>query len=64
MTVDPNEIFELIIKADEKLKYSTDAILRCSPSGRLSISRTPPQSKKAILVGAGMGAAAILGASP
>jgi hypothetical protein len=23
--VDPNEIFELIIKADEKLKYATDA---------------------------------------
>jgi len=23
--VDPKEIFELIIKADEKLKYSTDA---------------------------------------
>ena len=25
MTVDPKEIFELIIKADEKLKYATDA---------------------------------------
>jgi hypothetical protein len=25
VSVDPKEIFELIIKADEKLKYSTDA---------------------------------------
>ena len=25
MSVDPKEIFELIIKADEKLKYATDA---------------------------------------
>jgi hypothetical protein len=25
VTVDPKEIFELIVKADEKLKYSTDA---------------------------------------
>ena len=25
MTMDPKEIFELIIKADEKLKYSTEA---------------------------------------
>ena len=25
MSMDPKEIFELIIKADEKLKYATDA---------------------------------------
>ena len=25
MSVDPKEIFELIVKADEKLKYSTEA---------------------------------------
>jgi hypothetical protein len=25
MAMDPKEIFELIIKADEKLKYATDA---------------------------------------
>ena len=25
MSVDPKDIFELIIKADEKLKYATDA---------------------------------------
>jgi len=25
MTMDPKDIFELIIKADEKLKYATDA---------------------------------------
>jgi hypothetical protein len=25
VSVDPKEIFELIIKADEKLKYATDA---------------------------------------
>ena len=25
MTMDPKEIFELIVKADEKLKYSTEA---------------------------------------
>jgi hypothetical protein len=25
MSVDPKEIFDLIIKADEKLKYSTEA---------------------------------------
>jgi len=25
VTVDPKEIFDLIIKADEKLKYSTEA---------------------------------------
>ena len=25
MTMEPNEIFELIIKADEKLKYSNEA---------------------------------------
>ena len=25
MSVDPQEIFELIVKADERLKYATDA---------------------------------------
>jgi hypothetical protein len=25
LTVDPKDIFELIVKADEKLKYATDA---------------------------------------